>query len=325
MPRISKTAIVKFAATAALMALLYRRVDAAAFKEAVSQMRWFPLVMFFPLCAANMAVSALRWRTLLRADGIEIPFGKLFAGYWIGSFFNFFMPSNIGGDVYRIADIAKRSGKPVNTTVSVFADRLAGFIVMSFFGTVFPLLGLRMIPEEWRWMLFLAAGIFACFIVAAFVVRTEFFIGMIPRLLPGKLRVKAERIARTAHGSFAAYAREPSVLLKCLALSAVFQTGMIAAIWCVGESLGFADAGIPFFAYCVFVPMINLLESVPWTLFGMGFRDAGYLMFFTAMNVPAPDAVAGVMSVVYVTFTLVYASFGGVLFMTRRRAATKVS
>ena len=316
MPRISKITVLKFVATATLLFFLYRRVDVAKLKDAVSDLRAFPLVMFFPICAANMALSALRWRTLLRADGINLPLGKLFTSYWIASFFNCFMPSNIGGDVYRIADIAKRSAKPVNTTVSVFADRLIGFIAMSFLGVVFPLAGLRFIPSESRWVLMMAAFVFACFIAAAFIVRTEFFIGLIPKLLPRKWRDKTRAAAETVRGSFAAYGRDPAVIFKCLGISLVFQMMMVAAIWCVGYSLGLR---IPFFVYCVFVPIINLLESIPFTIYGIGFRDYGYMMFLTAAGAAAADTYTMNMSVIYVTLTLVYSSLGGLIFLARTR------
>jgi len=324
MPRNTKSFILKLAVTAALVLYLYLRspIDHGHLKTSVTDLRWFPLVLFFPLCVANQAISALRWKTLLGADGIDMPFGKLFVSYWIASFFNFFMPSNVGGDVYRIADIARRSAKPVNTTVSVFADRLVGFVAMSFLGIVFPLLGLRMIPEEWRWALLLAAFVFACFIAAAFVAKSEFFAGFVPRLLPGKWRVKARTVAESARVSFNAYWRDPVVFIKCLGLSFVFQTVMITAIWCIGTSLGITDANgkaLPFFAYCVFVPIINMLESVPVSVNGIGTRDAAYKGFFLALGVAAAKENAMMMSTLYLALTLAYASFGGLAFLMRKK------
>ena len=307
---------VRFAFTAVLLFVLYRRIEFAQFRAAAAGLKWWPLALFFPICVANKICTSLRWRELLKADGIVLPFWKLFASYWVGSFFNIFMPSNIGGDVYRIADVAKRSDKPVGTTVSVFADRLAGFVVMSFMGVLFPLLGLEMIPPAMHWVLYLSAGVFTCFIAAAVVVQSEFFIGVCLRFLPRKFREKANATAQTARSSFRSYLNKPAVLAKCLGLSCLFQTGMVVAIWSVGESLGL---GIAPFAYFVFVPIINLLESVPWTMYGMGARDAGYTMFFTAVGcVENPAAAAAVMSLVYVTLSLAYASAGGIIFALRR-------
>ena len=318
MARQFKIRALKIAATIVLLWALYRNVDAAAFKAAAAGLRVFPLVFFFPLCAFNMTLSAWRWRTLLRADGMDIPLRKLFASYWIASFFNLFMPSNIGGDVFRIADIAGRSDAPVGATVSVFMDRLVGFVAMAFLGFVFPLAGLRLIPAENCWIPLLAAAVFLCLIGAALIVSSRFFGRLAPKILRGKLRAKAEAIADKARTSFEAYWRHPAALAKCFAVSIVFQMLMVAAVWCVGESFGL---GIPFAKYCIFVPMINLMESIPTTINGMGFRDMGYAVFFASAGVSEPKAAAGAAVIVYMMLTLIYASCGGLLFMARSRAA----
>jgi hypothetical protein len=60
---------------------------------------------------------------------------------------------------------------------------------------------------------------------------------------------------------------------------------------------------------------------VPSTINGMGFRDAGYIMFFSAAGLADPTAAAPAMSLLYMTLTLVYASCGGALFLRRIRRA----
>ena len=71
----------------------------------------------------------------------------------------------------------------------------------------------------------------------------------------------------------------------------------------------------------MFVPLVCLLESVPSTINGMGFRDAGYIMFFSAAGLADPTAAAPAMSLLYMTLTLLYASCGGALFLRRIRRA----
>ena len=80
----------------------------------------------------NIVLSSLKWRILLLSDQINIPLSKLVVSYVIGSFFNVFLPSTIGGDSYRIYDIMRQSGQGVRTAASVFADRLSGFIALTF-------------------------------------------------------------------------------------------------------------------------------------------------------------------------------------------------
>ena len=50
------------------------------------------------------------WAQLLRAQGVPIPYRKAASYYFVGLFFNNFLPSNVGGDITRISD-ASNAGK----------------------------------------------------------------------------------------------------------------------------------------------------------------------------------------------------------------------
>lgn len=314
----SHKTLLKIAITALIMILLYRRMDWAGFAGILRGIRLWPLTGFFAICVVNMWLSSFRWWMLMRADGIDIPVHKLFVSHWIASFFNFFMPSNIGGDVYRIADISKKSGKAPNTVAAVFADRLTGFIAMSLLGFVFPLIGLRMVPEGSRKVLLIPLAIFLCFIVVAALVLQQGFLRFMLRVVFRGKHGKVEMFLDKFLESVRAYGRRPGVLARCLLVSLLFQFLVAVAVFCVGTSLGL---GIPFFSYCIFVPLVSLLESVPSTINGMGFRDAGYVMFFTAAGIPSPKESAAAMALLYMMLTLVYASLGGILFLRRLQKA----
>ena len=289
-------------------------MDWKGFWEIVRNVNPAPLTGFFAICVINMWLTSMRWGMLLGADGLEVPTAKLFASHWIGSFFNFFMPSNIGGDVYRVADIAKKSGKAVNALASVFADRVLGFIAMATFGFIFPLFGLGKVPMEHRSKLLIPLAVFFCFMILVVLIWQRGILLWFARFLPGKIRGKVEDVLGKFLESAQAYGKKPVVLLKGMMLSFVSQFNLIVAVYCIGMSLGL---GIPFFLYCVFVPLIGLLEAVPSTINGMGFRDAGYIMFFTAAGLGQPAASSAAMSLLYMMLTLLYASFGGLMFFRR--------
>ena len=119
-----------------------------------------------------------------------------------------------------------------------------------------------------------------------------------------------------------AYARRPSVLAKAFGLSVVFQFLVLVAVWTVCRALAI-PVSLP--ECCVFVPFVCLLEAVPISINGIGLRDAGYLMFFTAVGLAdrgaAPATASGTLSLCYMAFTLAYAAGGGLLFLRRLFAA----
>ena len=79
--RCAKTGL-KLAVTALLLFLLYRKVDGKAFAELFARMDWRWPPLFFAIAFANMGLSSVRWRLFLRADGLDVSVGKLFAIQW---------------------------------------------------------------------------------------------------------------------------------------------------------------------------------------------------------------------------------------------------
>lgn len=304
--------IIKLTITIALLAYFYRKIELGAVKEHLSELQLWPLVLFFVICVGNMCISSYRWKLLLDADGLILPFKKLFTSHWIAAFFNFFAPSNIGGDAYRITDVAIKSGKPVNTVASVFVDRLSGFIAMSVVGTIFPLCGLKSVPQEHWWKLCIPFCFFCCLIVLLFLIKQQKILRWSMRFMPKVIRGRVEKLLDTFLQSTHAY--KANVLWRCVGLSLIFQFFIIVAVWCIGTSMGL---NISFFYYCIFTPLICILESLPTSINGMGMRDAGYIMFFTAVGIETAQTDGPLAALLYVTMTLLYAFTGGLIFLRR--------
>src|SRR5207245_470762 len=74
--------------------------------------------------------SALRWQLLARPLGFPGTLGRFTAIYFIGTYFNLFLPTSVGGDVLRAWYVDRGSGRKVDALLSVFVDRLNGFLVL---------------------------------------------------------------------------------------------------------------------------------------------------------------------------------------------------
>ena len=72
--------------------------------------------------------SGWRWQTLLDAQHVRVPIGWLLNSYLVATFFNNFLPSNIGGDVIRIRDTAAQAGSKTLATTVVLMDRGLGLL-----------------------------------------------------------------------------------------------------------------------------------------------------------------------------------------------------
>ena len=68
--------------------------------------------------------------SLLRAQHIEVEPRRLTESIWVSMFFNNFLPSNIGGDVVRIADTAPAAGSKTLATTVILVDRVLGLTAL---------------------------------------------------------------------------------------------------------------------------------------------------------------------------------------------------
>ena len=78
----------------------------------------------------SRSIGVWRWNRLLRAQHIEVERRKLTESIWVSMFFNNFLPSNIGGDVVRIADTAPAAGSKTLATTVVLVDRALGLTAL---------------------------------------------------------------------------------------------------------------------------------------------------------------------------------------------------
>jgi len=301
----------KLAVMAGLLAFLYSRVDVAKFREALGDFRWGWLPVVYALLFANTLLNSWKWSLLLEADGVEIPLRGLVCSHLIGTFFNLFLPSSIGGDAYRVVDVGRRGGSGAKSFAAVFGERLAGFLALAVWGLAFSAVGWRHLAD--KRILWCPLAVFALMgaMVALVVQRTWLLAAW--EALGGRRLAKLDRFVRDFLGSIAHYREQPGVVGKVFGLSMVFQMIAITIIWSISKLLGWT---VPFSLFCIFVPLITLGEALPISIFGIGVRDGLYVLFFTGgAGVPREESL--VLAAVYVAISVTYSLVGGVLFLVR--------
>lgn len=313
--------ILKLLAGILLMTWVYRSSTVPIALMEISEIRFSLVGVFFAIAVTNSFLSALKWWWTLRVDGVSMSLRKLFVSYLIGGFLNLFLPSNIGGDSYRIASLGK--GRMLKSAASVVADRLSGLLALSTLGASFAFVSR---DEFTHPLVVLMPGMLLIMLVV--LVCALFFSG------PTRWLLRALRLDRLApirklsdslFASFASYRQSPRLLTGMLVISFAFQFFYIAAIYVLARALRIDE--IPFGSYCVFVPVVAILEAIPVSFYGLGLRDAGYLAFFTEVGLNEPRAHAMSLSMLYLGLTVFYVAIGGALLLVRmsREKATDVS
>lgn len=89
---------------------------------------YLPLSLVFILIGTY--VSSLRWKAILKASDVKIPSKNLFSYYLKGYFYNNFLPTQMGGDVYKAAAVGSHLKDQSIGFFSVFMDRFSGLLIL---------------------------------------------------------------------------------------------------------------------------------------------------------------------------------------------------
>ncbi len=110
------------------------RFDLLALKKINTPFVWMVGVLIF--CAVLIS-NSLRWMILLRAENVRISFFESLRLSLIGTFFNFFTPGGIGGDVVK-AGYLMRSYREKKWFIgwSILVDRILGMLALLLYSAI---------------------------------------------------------------------------------------------------------------------------------------------------------------------------------------------
>ncbi|MFA5775985.1 MAG: lysylphosphatidylglycerol synthase transmembrane domain-containing protein [Patescibacteria group bacterium] len=291
MAKISKKTVLKIAVSIILLAVILFKVDKKQLIQNISMMNpWFiPLIV--GLIVLNYFVSSVRWKKLLiHSDTSHVSVKYLTSLYFIGSFFNNFMPTSVGGDVYKVVKLGKKLGSTTDAFTATFMERFTGVaaLVCISSAALIKLLGL------WGVLIFLAvlAGIPIGYICLGFASK--------------KIK-KLQKI----YDSISAYRKSPKVLFIAFLTSFIVQLCSIFAQYFVFASVGAHFS--PFYALFIF-PLIILASFFIPSINGIGVQDALYIQLI-AQPIPGLTAdIALSASVLFHLLRLGVSLVGGVLY-----------
>jgi glycosyltransferase 2 family protein len=119
--------------TSAALYLVLRKTDVAKLGSIIRNANpWYLLLslLFFNI---SKVINAVRLNRFFKAIGIELSAMYSLKLYYLGMFYNLFLPGGVGGDGYKIYVLQKNHGlKMINVFHAVFWDRLSGIIALIF-------------------------------------------------------------------------------------------------------------------------------------------------------------------------------------------------
>ncbi|MBN2143133.1 MAG: flippase-like domain-containing protein [Candidatus Aureabacteria bacterium] len=300
-----------------LLFLLYQKLDVKKIFPIVHTANYTLLSFCFLLLFVNSMLSALKWKILLEADGVFLSFFFLLRSYMIGSFMNLFLPSNIGGDVVRVYQVAKESRNAVKSLASVFMDRASGFVALAFIGFMASLRA-RQLIENQKLICFLFT-VFAVILAAFFAILHPSIQKCADGLLQKLSLIKVRELFQRFIQSLQVYKKNPRLMGKIFIIAFLFQGLVIWIVYLYSRALHYETA---FHWFVMFIPIISIIESIPLTPFSLGTRDWSYVLFFTLAGLTIEQAEG--LALTYLFMTLIYVASTGLFFLFFMKKKEKV-
>lgn len=277
--------ILKAGISLALLAVIFLKLDWSKAAELIrnSDPVWWTVALLITLGA--VVISAYKWRLILESQRVKIAIPKLVSSYFIGLFLNNFLPTSMGGDVFRAYDVARISGETPKAVASVITERVLAMATLAVSAVTGLLFDFTM-TGRFTWMVVLFCLACGVLLWASLDIR---WIGHLTRLLSSintdKIRLKVEE----ARWALQAPIRDKQTLFRVLLLSLVFQSAVIAVHLAVFKALRI-DADLLFLM--IFVPLVSAVSMLPVSINGIGVHQGTSIVLYGAVGISATQATA---------------------------------
>ncbi len=269
-----------------LLAVLIYRADITAVLRSFASidLRFVVLVVVFP--HIGILISTIKWNILLRKVSVNINFCRLLGLYFIGTFLSVFLPSMIGGDIYRVYQLSRDSQ---NTPAAIAATFMERFIGLAALVSLLPLCLLQSpVSKQWPLLGMLVGAIIAIYALAVFIIfsRMDIPVPQFIRSIPW-----VNKLMRSMDGTvkqIRAFPQSRRLLFAAYIISIIFYLVTAATSWAATMSIG---AGVSYTYLISVVPMILLGGMLPISLNGLGITELGYVIFLELVGVQAADAI----------------------------------
>ncbi len=251
----------------------------------------------FIIIQIGQSFSSLRWKMIAKPLGFTDGYGRFRSLFYIGTFFNLFLPTSIGGDAVRAWLLAGGPQHRLAAFSSVIADRVAGVTAMLMMACLATLVPMGDIP--W-WIPVLPWGILAGLLLT---------MALLPKLKKYSSKVQILLIGLGwEQGRWRNW-------WKAIGISFIVQGLATLQVICLGYAFSLP---VPLAAYLVVVPLVTLMTMLPITLSGHGIREGSLLVLLAPYGVTTEQAVS--LGLLWFILSAGIGLIGGLFYIFSERA-----
>ena len=245
------------------------------------------LLLSFSTHALGVYITAVRWKTLLDTQKVKLSTATLSATVLIGSFFNNFLPTSIGGDVFRTYDASKKGNITLGASTSIIlVERLSGVVSASIYAMVALFLGFTAIGHQ-----SVIIPIIIFFVIAvtfAFLIINPSLFKLDKVFNRFKFIRKLKEKLSSAYDTLISFKKYKRALIVVLIFSFLLQFTVILNWFLAAKALGI---NLNIEAFIFIVPVVSTIAMVPISVGGIGVRENSLVFIMVAMGVANDKAV----------------------------------
>ena len=253
--------------------------------------------------------SSFKWYLLSRACDFSVSLWRLYAYYIVGRFFSLVLPSSIGGDVVRVHELGRHTGRYADSAAIVFVERFSGLAVLVMLAVVAVAVNLRTFDMPWL-TLSLAIGAigvgFVCWVIIDH--RPYNFVSKVAGERLPLVSLVLNKIGKL-RSAILVFREKPEALWIAIVNSLIFYFLAILNVWV--STLAFDDS-VKFSTMFVAVPVIMFIMNLPFSIGGIGLTEFAYSFTFGLFGI-APSVALSTIVLMRIK-TLLAAGLGSLIY-----------
>ena len=314
----TKSLWLKILVSGLLMAWIVRRTDLGRVWELAREVPWPWILLFLTSALFGYWINSQRWRILLAAQGVRASTRTLIRSFLVGTFFNQFLPTSIGGDIVRAMDLKPKCGSLTKSLSIIAFDRFLGILVLYVFTCIGILFKLSDLAGGLVWFL---AGFAPVVVGLVWLIRSgdRHLVWLKERISLPLLRKVIEKLS-VIQENLAFYCSNLGPTLKVLLLAVVLQLNVIVFYYLIALVYG---SGLSLGYFFIMVPIILFGTLMPISINGIGLREGLFVYFFASFGASAEKALAVAWTIF--ALNLFFGLVGGLVYALRRSTEPSVS
>lgn len=275
----SKIPLLKIFISTLLLGILLSSIDIHQLKIHLSSINPWGFGFITALFLISVIINSYRWMKFLHAVDIHVNFYAANALSFIGRFFNNFLPTSFGGDALKVFYLFRDEGKLMLPLISVIYDRIVGFLSMMALG-ILGLIWIKSpvgIPISAFRTLYISGGVVLFIIYCTFWFGNRIWLLFSRTLSRSQNNLIKEKINLLLKDLSSL---QPSLRLIPL-LFVISFAGNFLSIYTVYLLSILLHMNASLSHFLLFLPAISILAGLPFTLGGLGIREASFVFFFS--------------------------------------------